>query len=534
MLLYVSRDGDDLDIFLQRVGGANPINLTADCPLDDSAPAFSPDGNRIAFRSQREGGGLFVMGATGESPQRVSDNGFNPAWSPDGAQLVFATENVVNPYARDTISQLWILDLGTRESRLLFRGDAVGPSFSPSGRLVSFWAAIAGIRDIWTIPAAGGEPRRVTNDTHTDWSPFFSPDGRTLYFITDRSGRPNLWRVPMDESSGQALGPPSPVTSGTTPIDDASISLDGKRITFTAQSRSTEFLRFAFDPDSAQVVGEPTTLFASTDNLEQFDVSADGRRLAFRTGAPKEDLVIMETDGKGRRRLMDDVFRDRGPTWTRDGMWLMFYSNRGGFYDLWRIRPDGTGVRRLTDSGGKEDATNPQLSPDGRTMAATLSTEGGQAMVIWTLDRPISEIEEPLPLPATRTPRFSPVRFSPDQRLLAGWSSGANRLRAVASLYDLQTGEITILQTPDGQVFETWGMGSSDMDWIDEHRLLVWDDRRRSAVIWDIRTGSAREVPGVPGPCELRVIDAGRALIVSQQRTESDIWMLQLGDGADK
>ena len=71
------------------------------------------------------------------------------------------------------------------------------------------------------------------------------------------------------------------------------------------------------------------------------------------------------------------------------------------------------------------------------------------------------------------------------------------------------------------------------MDWIDEHRLLLWDEKRRSAFIWDITTGSAREVPGVPGPCEIRIVDAGRALVVSRLRSESDIWMLQLGTVAE-
>jgi Tol biopolymer transport system component len=530
MLLYVSRDGDDFDIMLQRVGGANPVVLTADCSFDDYSPAFSPDGNRIAFRSQREGGGLFVMGATGESPQRVTDDGFDPAWSPDGTRLVYASENVDNPHARASISQLWVLELASRERRLLYKGDAVDPSFSPSGSRVAFWAAINGIRDIWTMPAAAGEPQPVTDDTHTDWNPFFSADGRTLYFISDRSGRPNLWRVPIDEATGRTLGPPLPVTSGTTPIDGASISSDGQRVTFAAQSFNTVFLRIGFDPAAERVIGEPTTIYASTNRLLQFDVSADGRRLAFRTGAPREDLVVMDTDGTGRRRLMDDVFRDRGPTWTADGTWLVFYSNRGGRYDLWKIRPDGTGLRRFTASTtGQDDPTNPRLSPDGRTIAAALSTEGGSALLLLDLDRPISEIEDPLPIPKSRAPSFDPVRFSPDQRWIAGSTDAAKTFNPVAGLYDLQTGTITVLQAADGQALEC-SYDAPGMDWIDEHRLLVWDEKRRSAFIWDIRTGSAREVPGVPGPCEIRIVDAGRTLVVSRLRSESDIWMLQLGD----
>ena len=67
---FVSRLDGDADVFVQRVGGHNPINLTPDCEKDDTGPAFAPDGERIAFHSECEGGGVFVMGATGESVAR--------------------------------------------------------------------------------------------------------------------------------------------------------------------------------------------------------------------------------------------------------------------------------------------------------------------------------------------------------------------------------------------------------------------------------------------------------------------------------
>jgi Tol biopolymer transport system component len=85
---------------LQRVGGKNPFNLTKDCSADDIQPAFSPDGEQIAFRCEREGGGIFVMGATGESVRRRTNFGFNPAWSPDGKEIVFGTAIAWGPYSR--------------------------------------------------------------------------------------------------------------------------------------------------------------------------------------------------------------------------------------------------------------------------------------------------------------------------------------------------------------------------------------------------------------------------------------------------
>src|SRR5205823_13412040 len=89
---YASYAAGQWDIYLQRVGGRNPTNLTKDSPADDTQPAFSPDGERIAFRSERNGGGIYVMGATGESVTRVSDFGYTPSWSPNGEEILVGTE----------------------------------------------------------------------------------------------------------------------------------------------------------------------------------------------------------------------------------------------------------------------------------------------------------------------------------------------------------------------------------------------------------------------------------------------------------
>jgi hypothetical protein len=85
--VYASRASGNWDIYSQRVGGQNPVNVTRDCQEDDTQPAFSPDGDFIAFRSEREGGGIFVMGATGESAKRLTDFGYNPAWHPTARRL---------------------------------------------------------------------------------------------------------------------------------------------------------------------------------------------------------------------------------------------------------------------------------------------------------------------------------------------------------------------------------------------------------------------------------------------------------------
>src|SRR4029078_11983905 len=100
------------DIYLQRVGGQNASNLSSDCTADDTQPALSPDGNLIAFRSERDGGGIYVMGATGESPRRVTSFGYNPTWSSDGRTLAFAAESIVDtPNDRTVRSALWTVGI---------------------------------------------------------------------------------------------------------------------------------------------------------------------------------------------------------------------------------------------------------------------------------------------------------------------------------------------------------------------------------------------------------------------------------------
>src|SRR5262249_42255023 len=59
--LYASQASGNWDVYLQRVGGRMPLNLTRESISDDTQPTFSPDGERIAFRSEREGGGIFIM-----------------------------------------------------------------------------------------------------------------------------------------------------------------------------------------------------------------------------------------------------------------------------------------------------------------------------------------------------------------------------------------------------------------------------------------------------------------------------------------
>ncbi len=103
------------------------------------SPLFRRMESGLAFRSERDGGGIFVMGTLGESAKRLSDFGYNPSWSPDGKQIVCTTrEGVEIGASGDRSSQLWSVSVETAETRLIHTGGVYNPSWSPNGRRIAY------------------------------------------------------------------------------------------------------------------------------------------------------------------------------------------------------------------------------------------------------------------------------------------------------------------------------------------------------------------------------------------------------------
>ncbi|MGB3563379.1 MAG: protein kinase, partial [Thermoanaerobaculia bacterium] len=365
-VVYSGEGSGHHDIYLQRVSGQTPINLTEDSPADDKQPAFSPDGEQIAFRSSREGGGLFVMGPTGEAVRRVTRSGFNPAWSPDGGQLVFATENVeLKPLNWQGRSELWVADVSTAESHRLSEGDAVQPSWSPGGHRIAYTARWKDPThmDIRTIPAGGGESVAVTDDVATDWSPVWSPDGRYLYFASDRAGSMNLWRVAVDEVTGEALGEPQPITTPATFLAHLSLSADGRTVAYNSVLMTQNVQKAAVDPVTGSVQGEPSWVTSGSILWSSPDPSPDGEWLAFYSRVqPEGDIYLARTDGTGLRQVTSDEALDRVPRWSPDGEWIAYFSNRSGSLEVWKIRPDGSDQTQLTEMDVSLSAWSPDSS----------------------------------------------------------------------------------------------------------------------------------------------------------------------------
>jgi len=370
--VYASAKSGNWDIYLQRTGGQTAVNLTSEYRDDDTEPSISPDGKRIAFRSTRGGGGIFVMEITGENPKRLSARGFHPSWSPDGKKLVAAASGFVNPSrvaARE--APLLILDpVDGSEKALKHPRLGLQPVWSPNGHRIAFWALPddTGRRDVLTVSADGNSPPvAVTHDEALDWNPVWSPDGRQLYFISDRGGTMNLWRVAIDEKTGALQSAPEPVTAPSLYTKHASLAANGETFAFVRAEQFVGLFSMNLDPATQRLTSQPVRVGDATTSIAGFNFSPDETRVAFdNLGDPQEDLWIMNIDGTGRRRLTNDLAKDRDPSWSPDGKLLVFYSDRDGKnYNIWSIATDGSGLRRRTDVADRVFAMSPIFTHDG-------------------------------------------------------------------------------------------------------------------------------------------------------------------------
>jgi eukaryotic-like serine/threonine-protein kinase len=413
--VYVKSVGGRSHIYWQRVGGGNPLDLSKDSSSDDTQPAYSPDGALIAFRSERDGGGLFLMGSTGESARRLTDFGYNPSWSPDGTEIACATEGTSDPRKRSARSQIWRVNQGGQK-RLVSEADGVQPSWSPNGLRLAYWGREPGRearRTIWTIAATGGKATAVTNDDHLNWNPVWSPDGKYLYFASNRGGPMNFWRVAIDESTGKVLGDPEPRTTPAQWSALLSFSHDGREFAYATNEGKSNLERMDFDPATGRVSGTAVAVTAGSRAVDSFAVSPDSKWIVFATAAPQENLFVVHPDGTGSRQLTNDGFKNRVPRWSPDGWFIVFYSNRGGAFQAWSIRPDGSG---LTLMSATNQLYNPVISPDAKTLACNVGTQYDLCLI--DLLRPLGE-RRPTPLPR-RDHSFSPFSWSPDGSRLVG------------------------------------------------------------------------------------------------------------------
>jgi len=291
------------EIFTAPVEEGDLRQIT-DGPARDKDPEYSPDGKSIAFVSDRSGREeIYVAAADGTGePQKITDHDtlkFSLAWSPNSKEIAFtASDNKLRKYVLETKQ--------TSEMTSSKYGNLSAPVWSPDGKWIAFAKADqTRTNDVYLIPSAGGEERKVTFDSYTDVNPQFSPDGRKLYFIRSEGGGGGFGggaqassqiysmalereeRDPNDpeerpeadqegDAGARRLGPPQ----RNQPPKEINIDWSGlKRRTRQLTRMPFAIFNYAVTPDSRTIV------FATTEPAGQrnvpvvYAISEDGRRL---------------------------------------------------------------------------------------------------------------------------------------------------------------------------------------------------------------------------------------------------------------
>src|SRR5262245_28730770 len=335
------------------------------------AAALSPDGRTLAIDLL---GCLWILPANGGSAQQISDELGDirqPAWSPDGQTIAFQSY-------RDGGWHIWtIAPDGTKLKQHTFGPfDYREPYWSSDGLRLVVSSDRSGNYDVWELTLGSGQLRQLTNNRANDSMPAFVNGDREVSFVSDRQENPGIWAIDSNgrerlvQKTEGTTNAPSWSTDGKVVysvvgnnqsrlmLGSEVVSSDEDVFPFRAQWVSaTEFIYTADGKIKRRSLGSTTARVSEFSANVKFDRTAftpkrrdfdsasarpvqgimtpasspDGKQIAF---AALGDLWLM-TIGSKPERITQDVFIETDPAWSRDGKSLIFSSDRSGSMDLW-------------------------------------------------------------------------------------------------------------------------------------------------------------------------------------------------------
>ncbi len=223
-LAYCSDRMGNWDIYLQKIEGGKPIQLTSD-PAHEVHPSWSPDGKQIVFSSLgRQSGQWEIVVVDVENPAKRKFIGFGlfPRFSPMGDKIVFQK---ARQRGSRTFS-IWTMDYingeGTHPTEIAAAVNAavINPAWSPDGKRLAFATVVEPssdpntrpkAADLWAINLDGTGRVKLTNDHFANLQPAWGKDG-AIYFISNRSGFDNVWALRASSGTVFVEGP-KPATS---------------------------------------------------------------------------------------------------------------------------------------------------------------------------------------------------------------------------------------------------------------------------------------------------------------------------------
>lgn len=522
MVAYASNraETDNFDIWFQIVGRGEPLRLTTD-PAHDFEPSLSPSGDRVVFRSHRQGGGLFAMPTIGGRLTRISERGRNPRFSPNGDEIAFWDGE---PFARS--GQLYIVPATGGDPRPVAAdfANARYPVWSPSGEQIAFLGAekLSERIDLWILDRTSGEShatgilaevreRGLFDATSQPLGPWLD-SGEILLAARDRSHW-SLWRADLSDSAklsrvsaglGQAAFP------GAAAADGAFV--------FAAETRHHIAATIDLDDPAAP----PSRLIDG------------GAQLAPRVH-PHLPLLLYETPStqsfQVRLRHLatgEDVALSDTPSDAHHGI----FSPDGARVAFQRFRQTAPHAPvYVTSIGGQEAIETADVrgalmdwSPDGNSLLIA-----GKHLEAVPLDG-----SEPIPL-ATNT-RAWHARFAPDGQYLAFQELTPDRAKSqifVASA-TAETPRDAWLPLASGLPSEqrpAWAPDASELYFLAHDGVALglyaraWDGQRFTGPVRHIYTEPGAHATLAEEPISATLSATGRQLVFSTVERRAEVWL---------
>ena len=397
----ISPDGSEIvfcykgDIYKVSAQGGTAVQLTTQASYEAN-PVWSPDGEQIAFASDRNGNfDLFIMSADGGAARRLtyhSASEIPSTFTPDGKYVLFSA-SIQDPatsalFPTSAMTELYRVPveggnteqvLGTPAEWVCF--DKAGSNFLYQDRkgFEDEWrkhhtSSIA--RDIWLYDTQTGEHTNLTNRNGEDRNPVYAPDGKSVYFLSERNGGSfNVYSFPLN--APQQVKPVT--TFRTHPVRFLSVSdkgtlcyaYDGELYTQLPNSRPQKVKVELVRDDDKDIAS-----FRFSQGATSACVSPDGKQVAF---IVRGDVFVTSTNYPTTKQITNTPAGESGLSFAPDNRTLVYASERTGNWQLYMAKiirkedpnfPNATLIEEEVLLPSKTvERRYPQYSPDGKELA---------------------------------------------------------------------------------------------------------------------------------------------------------------------
>jgi tricorn protease len=361
------------DLWLAPRQGGQARRLTSH-PGEELFPKFSPDGQWIAFTGEYDGNAdVFIIPAEGGEPRRLTYHPSNDGvlgWTPDSKKILFRSTRY-SPTTR--IAQLFLVPVEGGFPEMLPIHRAGLTSFSPDGKKVAYnpvstefrtwkryrggWLMNIGIFDL-EKKTYEELPRLNANDMFPMWH------RDAVYFASDRDGITNLFRYDLRTRQTRKLTDYREYDVKWPSLGPDAIIYENGGYLYTLDPENNKTTKVSVSVAGDLIPVRPE-IKGVTSLIRSYALSPTGVRAVF--GARGDIFTLPVKDGSPRNLTDTPGVHELNPTWSPDGRWIAYFSDKTGEYELYLAPQKGGEEVRVTSDGGVY-RFGPAWSPDSKKL----------------------------------------------------------------------------------------------------------------------------------------------------------------------